>query len=120
MTKPYETFLMFQIHDMELSQDDAFYNALKAARENNEEAIRKAEDNYHKAGRLAQLGYEMLLVGDLSDWDWTWAARSGHLCKKDFEWFAEELAKVGVISYEDYITNWYKPKLRSDSEKDKN
>jgi len=110
MTKPYETFLMFQINDMEVSRHEAFGGVLVAADKWDKDALKKAEDEYWKTDRAVQLGYEMLLIGELAEWDWIWAAKNGHLGKKDFEWFGEDLAKVGVKSYQDYIDNWYKPK----------
>ena len=113
MTKLYDTWLMFQIHDTEISRDEALGGILVAHDKGDEAMLKKEVDEYWKMDRAVQLGYEMLLVGELSEWDWVWAAKNGHLCQKDFEWFAEDLAKSGVKSYEDFMENWYKPEKKN-------
>ena len=114
MRKIGNSILIIMVRLMERNRDDAFYSAVDSARKNDEEAIKKAEEEYCKAVRGIELGYEMLLGGVLAGWEWTWLAKNGHLCKKDFEWFGEDLKKAGITSYDDYIKNWYKETYEKD------
>ena len=46
-----------------------------------------------------------MIEESLDDWDWKWAAEGGHLCRRDWEWFGEDLKKAGV-SKEEYDKKW--------------
>ena len=49
-------------------------------------------DDYYKQKRLIQI-YLECIAEKCERLEWRWLFDEGHLCEKDFEWFAEPLAK---------------------------
>ena len=96
--------LSFMVHEIRLCIDDAFYGALDARKENNEEKVKELMDLYERNQRLLHLGIEMI-EESLEDFDWKWAAEGGHLCVRDWEWFGDRLKEAGV-SKEEYDKKW--------------
>jgi len=98
------SWLEFVVHDIDICVDEAVGEILEAHKKNDEEAINKAVEDYHKSRRMVYLGQEMLMCG-LKEWSWQWAADEGQLCERDWEWFAEDLKKAGV-NKEAYDKKW--------------
>ena len=98
------SWLEFIVADLDICVDDAVGEILEAHKNNNEEAINKALESYHKYRRRVKLGWEMIMDGR-KDWDWKWAAKGGHLCDRDWEWFAKDLKKA-KISRKEYNKKW--------------
>lgn len=98
------SWMEFIVHDLDIYVDEAVGEILVAHKNNDEAAINKALESYHRSRRLVSLGWEMVMEG-LKEWDWKWAADSGNLCDKDWEWFKEDLEKA-KINKEEFYKKW--------------
>jgi hypothetical protein len=97
--------LKLLITDMEISRDEAVSGMLSGHYHEKYDKIQECFKQYEKYDRLVRLGYQMLLDGNLEDWDWKWAADTGYLCDMDWEWFKEDLEKAG-INREEFEKKW--------------
>lgn len=104
-----DSSLKFLIADLEVYRDESVGEILVGYDEKNDEKVQSGFKNYRKYDRLISLGLEMLIDGQLEEWDWKYAADYGWLCEMDFEedWCKKDLEKVGITK-KDYLENWEK------------
>lgn len=97
--------LKFLVADLQVSLDDNVGEILVGHENKDEKAIQKALEDYDKNCRLFNMGLQMIIDGNLKEWDWKWLAERGNLCERDWEWFGERLREAGV-SKEEFDKKW--------------
>ncbi len=85
----------FSIADLEIHEDEAVFRMVNAHNEKDEDAFKKAFQEYKEYHRLVRMGYEMA-DGGIETWNWQWLADTGNLCDQDWVWFEKQLKEAGV------------------------
>jgi len=91
--------LKFMVHDLHISLDEIFYEALRAQREGNEKGVKELTREHEKTQEMIRMGMDMMEEG-LDHWDWKWLAKGGHLSQMDWAWFGDTLKKEGISKEE--------------------
>lgn len=96
--------LNFQMTEIWLNIEESVCHMVQCHDKKDEEGFKKAFEEFKKHSQSYLIG-EKMRDHNLEEWDWKWAAETGHLCNYDWILFGDEIIKAGV-SKEEYDKKW--------------